>query len=321
MINRRGLALAALPLLTRPALAQAWPTRPIRLVVPWPPGQATDQVGRLMAQRLSERLGQPIVPENRAGAGGGIGTDMVAKAAPDGYTLLAASIGPISLGPLVHRMPYDVDRDLAPVARFSGSPYFLVTRPDFPAPDARSFVALMRANPGKFTYASSGVGGSQHVLTAVFAAKAQFEALHIPYQGSGPAMAALLGGQVDFAIETLAASGALMREGKLKSYGCTTGQSSRLAPSIPPLAVAADVPGYDYNGWIGLMAPAGTPPAIIARIAAEVEFIAAQPETNERLVNIGTEAAFTGPAGFRQILSQYRDNFGPIIRQLGIRPE
>ena len=321
MITRRSITLGALPLLMPSAQAQAWPTRPIRLVIPWPPGQATDQVGRLMAQRLSERLGQAIVPENRAGAGGSIGTDAVVKAAPDGYTLLAASIGPISLGPLVHRMPYDVERDLAPVARFSGSPYFLVVRPDFPPRDARAFVALMRANPGKYTYASSGVGGSQHVLTALFAAQAKFEALHVPYQGSGPAMAALLGGQVDFAIETLAACGALIREGKLKSYGCTTGRSSRLAPDIPPLAVAADIPAYDYNGWIGLMAPAGTPPAIITQIAAAVEHIAAQPETNERLVNIGTEAAFTGPAGFRQILAQYRDNFAPVIRQLGIRAE
>lgn len=141
MINRRTLGLAVLPLLIRPAQAQAqtWPTRPIRLVVPWPPGQATDQVGRLMAQRLSERLGQPIVPENRPGAGGSIGTDIVAKAAPDGYTLLAASIGPISLGPLIHRTPYDVTRDLAPVARFSGSPYILVARADFP-PDRKSVV-------------------------------------------------------------------------------------------------------------------------------------------------------------------------------------
>ena len=151
MINRRTLGLAALPFLIQPAMAQAWPSRPIRLVVPWPPGQATDQVGRLMAQRLSERLGQPIVPENRPGAGGSIGTDIVAKATPDGYTLLAASIGPISLGPLIHRTPYDVDRDLAPVARFSGSPYILVARADFPPADARALLALLRANPGKYT--------------------------------------------------------------------------------------------------------------------------------------------------------------------------
>jgi tripartite-type tricarboxylate transporter receptor subunit TctC len=209
MIKRRTLALAGLPLVMRPAQAQAWPTRPIRLVIPWPPGQATDQVGRLMAQRLSERLGQPIVPENRPGAGGSIGTDIVAKAVPDGYTLLGASIGPISLGPLIHRTPYDVDRDLAPVARFSGSPYVLVARADFPPQDARAFVALLRANPGKYTYASSGAAGSQHVLTALFLARANVDALHIPYQGSGPAMAAVLGGQVHFAIETLAASGAL----------------------------------------------------------------------------------------------------------------
>jgi len=321
MINRRTLGMAALPFLIRPAMAQAWPSRPIRLVVPWPPGQATDQVGRLMAQRLSERLGQPIVPENRPGAGGSIGTDIVAKAVPDGHTLLAASIGPISLGPLIHRTPYDVDRDLAPVARFSGSPYILVARADFPPPDARALLALLRANPGKYTYASSGAAGSQHVLTALFLARANVDALHIPYQGSGPAMAAVLGGQVHFAIETLAASGTLIREGKLKAYGSTSGRRSRLAPDIPPLAEAADMPGYDYTGWIGLMAPAATPPAIIAQIAGAVEQIAAQPDTHERLTNIGTEAFFAGPDAFRQVLAEYRANFEAVIRQLGIRAE
>jgi tripartite-type tricarboxylate transporter receptor subunit TctC len=159
------------------------------------------------------------------------------------------------------------------------------------------------------------------VLTALFLARANVDALHIPYQGSGPAMAALLGGQVHFAIETLAAAGTLIREGKLKAYGSTSGRRSRLAPDIPPLAEAADMPGYDYTGWIGLMAPAATPPAIIAQIAAAVEQIAAQPDTHERLTNIGTEAFFAGPDAFRQVLAEYRTNFGAVIRQLGISAE
>jgi len=322
MMQRRDLALAALPLLAGPAMAQApWPSRTIRLVVPWPPGQATDLVGRTMAQVLTERLGQQVVPENKAGAGGSIGTDTVAKAAPDGYTLLAASIGPISLGPLINRTPYDVERDFAPIATFSGSPYVLITRSEFAAQTARDFVALIRANPGRFTYASSGVGGAQHVLAALFAAQAGYEALHIPFQGSGPALAALLGGQVDFAVETLAACGALLREGRLRGLGVTTARGTTLAPEIPPLGASAGVANYDYTGWIGMMAPAATPAPILERLARELEAASAQPEMRARLALIGVEPSPRGPAAFRTMLAEQRAVFEPVLRQLGIRAE
>ena len=322
MIARRHLALAALPLLARPALAQApWPNRTIRLIVPWPPGQATDLVGRIMAQRLSEKLGQQVVPENKAGAGGSIGTDFVAKAAPDGYTLLAASIGPISFGPLLHRLPYDVERDLAPIATFSGSPYFLVVRADSPARDARGLIEMLKRDPGKHSYASSGVGGAQHLLTALMVARTEVDVLHVPFQGSGPAMAALLGGQVDFAIETLAASGGLIREGKLRALGSTVGRRTDLMPEVSPLQEALNLPGYDYIGWIGLMAPAATPRPILDRLSAELAEASRLPETRQRLASIGTEAIPRGPDEFRALLSEQREAFGAVIRQLGIRPE
>ncbi|MBR0680237.1 tripartite tricarboxylate transporter substrate binding protein [Roseomonas eburnea] len=323
MIARRHLALAALPLLARPALAQggAWPNRTIRLIIPWPPGQATDLVGRIMAQRLSDKLGQQVVPENKPGAGGSIGTDFVAKAAPDGHTLLAASIGPISFGPLIHRLPYDVERDLAPIATFSGSPYVLVVRTDSPARDARGLLAMLRAAPGRHTYASSGVGGAQHLLGALFVARTQVEVLHVPFQGSGPAMAALLGGQVDFAIETLAGAGALIREGKLRALGVTVGRRTALMPEVPPIAEAADLPGYDYIGWIGLMAPAATPRPILDRLSAELAAASALEETRLRLASIGTEAIPRGPDEFRALLAEQRVAFGAVIRQLGIRAE
>ncbi len=322
MIARRHLALAALPLLARPALAQApWPNRTIRLIVPWPPGQATDLVGRIMAQRLSEKLGQQVVPENKAGAGGSIGTDFVAKAAPDGYTLLAASIGPISFGPLLHRLPYDVERDLAPIATFSGSPYFLVVRADSPARDARGLIEMLKRDPGKHSYASSGVGGAQHLLTALMVARTEVDVLHVPFQGSGPAMAALLGGQVDFAIETLAASGGLIREGKLRALGSTVGRRTELMPEVPPLQEALNLPGYDYIGWIGMMAPAATPRPILDRLSGELAEASRLPETRQRLASIGTEAIPRGPDEFRALLAEQREAFGAVIRQLGIRPE
>ncbi len=323
MIARRHLALAALPLLARPALGQgaAWPSRTIRLIVPWPPGQATDLVGRIMAQRLSQTLGQQMVPENKPGAGGSIGTDYVAKAAPDGYTLLAASIGPISFGPLLQRLPYDVERDLAPIATFSGSPYFLVVRGDSPAQDARGLIELLKREPGKHSYASSGVGGAQHLLTALLVARTEVDVLHVPFQGSGPAMAALLGGQVDFAIETLAAAAGLIREGKLRALGSTVGRRTPLMPEVPPLAEALDLPGYDYIGWIGMMAPAATPRPILDRLSGELAQASTLPETQQRLATIGTESIPRNPDEFRALLAQQREAFGAVIRSLGIRPE
>ena len=323
MIARRHLALAAMPLLARPALAQGapWPNRTIRLIVPWPPGQATDLVGRIMAQSLSQSLGQQVVPENKPGAGGSIGTDFVAKAAPDGYTLLAASIGPISFGPLLQRLPYDVERDLAPIATFSGSPYFLVVRADSPAQDARGLIELLKREPGKRSYASSGVGGAQHLLTALLVARTEVDVLHVPFQGSGPAMAALLGGQVDFAIETLAAAAGLIREGKLRALGSTIGRRTPLMPEVPPLAEALDLPGYDYIGWIGMMAPAATPRPILDRLSTELATASTLPETRQRLAAIGTESIPRNPDEFRSLLAQQREAFGAVIRQLGIRPD
>ena len=251
MLRRRALPLALAPLLAGPAAAQAWPARPLRMLIPWPPGQATDIIGRLIANLLTKQLGQPVVPENRPGAGGMIGTDLVAKGPADGYMLLSASIGPITFGPLVNRTPYDVERELAPVISFGVAPYMLLVKPDFAATDARSFVALLKANPGQYTFPSSGIGGAQHLLTAVFNAKAGIDALHVPFQGSGPALSALLAGQVDYAIDTPAAANALVRDGSLRVLGQSLARPSALLPGVPPLSEVADVPGYDIGGWTG----------------------------------------------------------------------
>ena len=323
MRRRQALALGLAPLMAAPALAQpaAWPNKPIRLVIPWPPGQQTDVVSRLVGDWLSRRLGQAVVPENRGGAGGMIGTDMAAKAAPDGYTLLGASIGPITFGPLVNRPPYDVDRELATVASFGRGPYMLVVRPDFPAASAAAFVAALKAQPGKYTYASSGIGGAQHLLGAMFLARAGLEALHIPFQGSAAAMTALMAGQVDFGMETPAAAAALVRDGKLRALGQSLGRPSALAPGLPPLSEAASVPDFDVGGWNGLMAPMGTPQPIVERLAAEVKAAFEVPEMRERLALAGLEAAPLGPEAYRAMLHRLRDEFGPVIRRLGIRAE
>jgi tripartite-type tricarboxylate transporter receptor subunit TctC len=325
MLDRRGVfgAGAALAIAT-PAAAQdaaPWPSRPMRMVIPWPPGQATDIVGRLAAQRLTERLGQNVVPENKPGAGGQIGTDLVAKGPADGYLILSASIGPISFSPLVQRTPYDVERELAPVTIFGFAPFMLLVKPDFPAQDLPAFIKLLQANPGKYSHNSSGIGGAQHLVTALFLAMAKLEALHVPFQGSGPALAALLGGQVDFGFDTPAAAGRLVKDGQLRALGITMGKPSAQVPGIPPLASVGGPPQYDVAGWNGLMVQAATPRPIIDRLAQEIISGMAIPEVRQRYEQAGFDVDPQGPAQMAATLKSYRDLFGPIIRELGIRPE
>ncbi|TDH64099.1 tripartite tricarboxylate transporter substrate binding protein [Dankookia rubra] len=319
---RLGLGAAALPLLSAPSLAQApWPARSLRLIIPWPPGQSTDVQGRLMAAWLSERLGQTVVPENRPGAGGQIGTNAVAKAVPDGYTILSASIGPITFSPLVQRTPYEVERELAPVATFGLAPFMLLVKPDFPAQDLRGFLALVRANPGKFSHNSSGVGGAQHLLTALFNAKAGLDALHVPFQGSAPALAALLGGQVDYGIDTPAAAWRLVQEGQLRALGLSTAKPSPLVPGVMPIASSGGPPDYDIGGWNGMMVPAGTPQPIIDRLVAEIRAGLATPALRRQFESVGVEVDPQGPQEFLAMLRSLWGSFGPLIQQLGIRAE
>lgn len=318
-------AAAALPFVPRVTRAQApaapWPSRPLRMVIPWPPGQSTDHQGRLMAQWLTERLGQPVVPENRPGAGGQIGTNAVAKAAPDGHMLLAASIGPISFQPLVSRTPYDVERELMPIASYGLAPFMLLVKPNFPAQDLPSFLSLLRADPGKYTHNSSGVGGAQHLVTALFNAKAGIDALHVPFQGSGPALAALLGGQVNYGIDTPAAAWRLVQEGQLRALGLTTGRPSPLVPGVPPIATSGGPPDYDIGGWNGLMVPAGTPKPIVDRLVAEVKAGLATPTLRRHFETLGVEIDPRGPDEFMAQLRELWGTFGALIRQLGIRAE
>jgi tripartite-type tricarboxylate transporter receptor subunit TctC len=303
------------------AMLPGWPNRTLRMLIPWPPGQATDIVGRLAAQRLSDRLGQTVVPENRPGAGGQIGTDLVAKGPADGYTILSASIGPISFSPLVQRTPYDVDRELAPVVTFGLAPFMLLVKPEFPAQTVPAFLKLLRDTPGKYTHNSSGIGGAQHLVTALFLGMAGVEALHVPFQGSGPALAALLGGQVDFAFDTPAAAGRLVREGQLKALGLTTAKPSAQVPGIPPLASVGGPAEYDIAGWNGLMVQAATPRPIIDRIFEEIRTGMAIPEIRQRYEQVGFDVDPLGPEQMAALLVKYRALFEPLVKRLGIRPE
>ena len=308
-----ALACAAL------AHAQGYPNRPIRMVVPWPPGQATDLAGRLMAQKMSEFLGQPIIVDNRAGAGGTIGTDNAAKSPPDGYTILAASSGPATVSPLLQKLPYNVEKDLSPVHLVGISPYLLVTYPTFPASNAKEFVELLRANPGKYSFASSGTGATAHLISEWFNSLAQVKAVHVPYKGSAQALTDVMTGQVAYAIETLAGTGPHVRAGKLKTFGISFEKGSALAPGVPALAQAASMPGFDVGAWLGLMVPAGTPREVIARLAAEADKALQTPEVRERLAGIGLEIIVKGPDEFATYLKGESTRFAAIIRNGNIK--
>ena len=315
----RNFFLAAALLCAAAANAQGYPNKPIRMVIPWPPGQATDLVGRLMAQKMSELLGQPIVPDNRAGAGGAIGTDNAAKSPGDGYTILAGSSGPATVSPLLQKLPYDVPKDFIPVRLVGVSPYLLVAHPSFPANNAKEFIDLLRANPGKYTFSSSGTGATAHLISEWFNSLAQVKAVHVPYKGSAQSLTDLMAGQVAYSIETLAGTGPHVRAGKLKTFGISFEKGSSLAPGVPALAQAASMPGFDVGAWLGLMVPAGTPKDIVNRLSAEADKALQSADTREKLAFIGLEIISKGPDDFAAYLKGESARFAAIIKNGNIK--
>jgi len=322
MFQRRSLLAAPLVLGATAASAQgAYPNRPVRVIIPWPPGQATDLAARIISQRLTETMGQPFVAENRAGAGGMIGTDAVAKAAPDGYTLLAASTGPIVTAPLVQRTAYNAERDFANIAITGLSGYVLVVPPNFPAQTAEEFVALLRAHPGRYSFSSSGTGATAHIVAAWFHALAGVDVVHVPFAGSAPALTAVIGNHVSYSIETVAATMPIVRNGQLRALGISLKNGSTLVPSIPPLARLPGMAEYDAGAWIGWMAPANTPAAVVERLEAEVGRAMQLPEIRQRLENAGLELDYQNAAGMGAYIARQRAAFQNAIRVANIRIE
>ncbi|MGZ8211812.1 MAG: Bug family tripartite tricarboxylate transporter substrate binding protein [Burkholderiales bacterium] len=318
----RVLVLLAAALFAGGALAQqSYPSRPLRLVIPWPPGQATDLAGRVVAMKLSEVLGQPVVADNRPGAGGMIGTDVAAKASPDGYTLLAASSGPVTINPLLQKAPYDAERDLVPVANVGLSPYILVTGVKFPAGNVREFIALVKASPGKYSFASSGTGATAHLVAELFNGRAGLQVTHVPYKGSAPAMIDVISGQVAYALETMAATMPHVKAGRLKAFGISMIRPSALAPGVEPLATAANLPGFDASAWIGVMVPRGTPMPVVERLARTLDTVMQNADTRERIATAGLEVDYRPPAEFARYLKDQRTRFADIIKKNNIRIE
>jgi tripartite-type tricarboxylate transporter receptor subunit TctC len=318
-MKRWIIAVSALAFSSAVLAQQNYPTRPIRMIVPWPPGQATDLAGRVVAQKLSELFGQQVIADNRPGAGGMIGTDMAAKAPADGYTLLAASSGPVTINPLLQKVPFDPVKDLAPVANVGLSPYILVTAPKFPAANIRDFVALIKASPGKYKFASSGTGATAHLVAEMFNGAVGVQVIHVPYKGSIPALTDIMAGDITYATETMASTMPFVRSGRLKAYGISTAKASSLAPGIEPFATALNLPGFDAAAWIGVMVPAGTPKAVIDRLSKAVDTAMQTAETRERLNAAGLEVDYRATSVFGGYLQDQRARFADIIRKNNIR--
>ncbi|MBK7591364.1 MAG: tripartite tricarboxylate transporter substrate binding protein [Betaproteobacteria bacterium] len=323
---RRTLAILpaiALSLATLAAVgfahAQAFPQKPVRLVVPFPPGGPIDTVARAIAQKLTEAWGQTVVVDNRPGAGGNIGADLVAKAAPDGYTVVMGALSTHAVNPSLYpKMPYDAVKDFAPIALVAVTPNVLVVNPSLPVATAREFIAYARANPGKLAFGSGSNGSAGHLAGELFKVDAGVDMLHVPFKGAAPAMQALLAGDTQLMFDNLASATAQVKAGKLKALAVTTARRSKLAPDLPTLAEAG-LPGFDISTWFGLLAPAGTPADVVARWNAEVTRILNSAEMRERMTALGAEPAPDTPAEFARFIAGETAKYARIVKLSGAK--
>jgi tripartite-type tricarboxylate transporter receptor subunit TctC len=304
---------------TADAQALAYPTKPIRIVVPFPAGGATDIMARAVAQKLGEAWGQSVVVDNRPGAGGNIGSELVAKSAPDGYTLEMGTVGTHAINASLYaKMPYDHVKDFVPIILVAGVPNVLVVNPSVPVNSVQELIAYAKANPGKLNFASSGSGTSIHLSGELFKTMTGVQMAHVPYKGSAPALADLLGGQVQLMFDNLPPSLPHIKAGKLRPLAVTTTTRAAALPELPTMAEAG-VPGFDASSWFGLLAPAGTPPAIVAKINTEVANWLATPEAKEKLLGVGANAAGGTPEDFARHIQAETAKWAKVVKESGAK--
>jgi tripartite-type tricarboxylate transporter receptor subunit TctC len=302
------------------ALAQSFPAKPVRVVVPFPPGGGTDIVARTVTPKMAEILGQPFVIENRAGAGGNIGTEAVAKSPADGYTLLVASASTAINTTLIPNLPWDFSRDFAPVVLMVVNNHLLAAHPSVPANKVQELLALAKAKPGSITYASYGPGSSAHLTAELFKLMAHVDLLHVPYKGAAPAVNDLLGGQVNIMFADVAALLPHIKSGKLKALGIASAKRFEGLPEVPTIAESG-VPGFEAGGFLGLVAPAGTPAAIVNALNAAGQKSLAMPEVRERLMALASPPVGGTPEQFGEHIKREIDKWARVIRAANIKPE
>ena len=302
-------------------LAQAYPAKAVTFVVPFPPGGGTDISARTVAAKLTAMWGQPVVAENRAGAAGIVGADVVAKARPDGYTLLVVNVGITSINPALYaKLPYDPDKAFAPISLICELPFVLMASPSLKPNNVQELVAHAKANPDKVTYASSGQGGSPHLTAEIFQLATGTRMLHVPYKGGGPAMTDLMAGHVDLLFASVLESSGHIKAGKLKGLAVTHAKRSPALPEVPTLAEAG-VPNAESGSWIALLAPAGTPAAIIGKVNADIREVVAAPEVREKLIAQGAVPQASTPAELQKLIAADLARYGRIIREKGLKAE
>jgi tripartite-type tricarboxylate transporter receptor subunit TctC len=304
-----------------PAWAQGYPRKPLRLIVPFAPGGGNDTVARAIAQNLGASLGQPVIVENRAGAGGAVGAELAARSPPDGYTLFLGGVGSHAVNPNLHaKLPYDPVKDFSPISLIASAPSVLVVHPSVPAGSIAEFTALAKAHPGKLNYASNGNGSSAQLAAVLYESMAGVAMVHVPYKGLAPALVDLLSGEVQAMFSSVVAIVPHIRAGRLRALAVTGRRRSPLLPAVPTLAESG-LPGYEAGSWYGMLAPAGTPPPVIGRLHDAIVRALAQPEVRERLAAEGAEVIGSTPVEFAAYIAAELARVGKLLRDARIRME
>lgn len=314
------VAAAVMAVAAAPASAQSWPSRPIKLVIPFPAGGATDIVGRTIAQKLSASLGQNVVVENRPGAGGTIGADQVAKAAPDGYTILMATSSTHSIGPLINpKIPYDPFKDFAPVAHVASAPSVLVVGGSSPVKSATELIDLLKKSPGKYNFGSSGIGTYPHLAAEMFKWRAgNLFVVHIPYRGTGLVIPDLVSGQITFLMDSIISAQSHIQDGRIKPLAVSGAVRSKSLPNVPTFKEIG-VTGMEISNWFGVFAPAGTPADVVQRLNRELNAIVRQPDVVDRFDRVGAEPATGTPEQFAKLYRTESENWQAVIKRANIK--
>jgi len=307
-----------------PASAQeaggAYPSRPVKLIVPFPPGGAADTFARFISDRLSQTWHQPMIVDNRPGGGGIVATQVAAKSPGDGYTLLIVTVGHAVNPHLYAKLPYDTEKDFVPVARVASMPNMLMLSNAVPARTVGELIALARSQPAKLTYASAGNATTSHVAAALFTSLAKIDMVHVPYKGSAPAFTDLMGGQVDMLIDPVVPAAQQAKQGRFRPLAVTTTKRSPLMPELPTMAEAG-VPGYDFAAWFIVLAPAATPPAIVRKLNEDIERLMSQPDTEAKYVTLGAETGHGTPEQLRAFIASEIARYGKVVRETGMKVE